>query len=789
MPPARRAHGGRRPDVPDVPDLVVARPFHVQTAAAGTVCRAPPNQLASDRNHQTKRCIVEFTQRNRRITVTTPLGEDVLVLTVVDGVERLSELFSYELRLLSDRPDIQPDTIIGENVTITLLDTDDQPYYLNGHVCSFINQGSGDRGTTYTATVVPWLWFLTQRTDCRIFQFKTIPQILEEVFNGMGFTDFDLSGLTGSYDELDYVVQFGETDFVFVSRLMEQEGIFYYFLHEEGKHTLVLGDSARAYENAAHFDVTYEGPQSFEEIDDEITHWEHRYDFRSGRIAFTDYNYETPQNPISSGEKTVLKLRHGDNCELYAYPGVYGARGGGDRRARIVMEEQEAGYDHVIGSSRCRSFGPGRKFKVARHYLSDEEGKAFVLTEVKHHADVGAFVTGGDEPSGYSNDFTALPADMVCRPKRTTPQSIMRGPQTAVVVGPPGEEIYTDAQGRVKVQFHWDRLGQKNENSSCWIRVSQAWAGKDFGGCAIPRIGQEVIVDFLDGDPDRPIVTGRVYNTEQSTPQSLPEPTSASPTGPKPIPAMQGRAKDLPAAKTRTTFKSNSTPGGGACNEIAFDDATGKELFYVNASKDSVRVVSNNEVVAVGNDRELSIGNNLTQFVGNTHDKHVGGNEMLVVGASQTEQIAANRTTNIGANDSLTVGQNRTETVGVNSTETVGATKVVSVGAAYALQVGGGLSTVVGGERVAQIGGNDTLVIDGDRSMTVSGDTTQALSGNLEQSVGGGRTVNVTGNSKHSAAQITVSAKAVLELKCGGSSIKLTPGMIEIKSPFVRINC
>ena len=739
---------------------------------------------------------MEFTQRNRRIAITTPLGEDVLMLTMVEGTETLSELYVYEVRLLSEEPDIKPEDLIGENVTLTLLDTDDTPYYLNGYIRTFINQGSGDRGTTYTAQIVPWLWFLTCRTDCRIFQFKTIPQILEEVFSGMGFTDFDLSGLSGSYNQLDYVVQFGESDFDFASRLMEQEGIFYYFVHDEGSHTLVLGDSARAYRNAEHYNVNYEGPQSFEELDDEITDWEHRYEFRSGKVAVTDFNYETPQNPIPSGEKTVLKLRQTDKCELYAYPGVFGARGDGDRRARIIMEEQEAGYDRVIGSSRCRSWGPGRIFKVEKHYMEQEVGKSYVLTTVTHHADAGSFVTGGDEPAGYSNDFEALPREVVCRPSRSTPKSIMRGPQTAVVVGPGGEEIYTDKQGRVKVQFHWDRLGKKNEGSSCWIRVSQAWAGKDFGGCAIPRIGQEVIVDFLDGDPDRPIITGRVYNPDQSTPQSLPEPKVPFEGAPKPIDAMQGRATDLPAAKTRTTLKSNSTPGGGAGNEIAFDDAAGKELFYVNASKDSVRVVANNETVAVGVDRILGVGSNLTQFVGSDHNKTVGNNETLKVGVNQSETIGVNRTTNIGANDTRTIGASESITVGTNSMETVGAAKVITVGAAYALSIGAGLNLAVGAVRATEVGGNDMVVVGGNNERKVGGDEKVAVDGNNEIKVSGNQKINVSGNQETSvkgnlkmdAPMIKVSANGSLTLSCGGSSIKLTPGMIEITAPLVKIN-
>jgi type VI secretion system secreted protein VgrG len=502
-----------------------------------------------------------FTQEHRRIAISTPLGEDVFVLTAIDGSENMSQLFSYKLQMISEDNNIKPEQIVGEASTVTMFDVDDEPFYISGHIIQFSNEGSGDRGTVYQATLAPWMWFLTRKTDCRIFQQMTVPQILEEVFTKLGFSDFDLSGLTGRYTEREYCVQYRETDFNFVSRLMEQEGIFYYFAHEGGKHVAILGDAARAYREAKHNEVRYEGPESFEELDDEITNWTRQFQYRSGRVAFADFNFKTPQKPIQTDEPTVLKLTQNKSFELYDYPGDFMTRPDGDSRARVRMEAEEAPYNLVIGSSRCRSFGPGFKFTVKAHYQRHEVGKSYVITRVHHRTSAGSYVTGGDAPEGYENDFEAVPADLVFRPQMITPPARVHGPQTAIVVGPDGEEIYTDEFGRVKVQFHWDRDGKADEHASCWIRVSQPWAGKGWGALSLPRIGQEVVVDFLEGDPDRPLITGRVYNAEAKVPY------------------------ELPKEKTKTTFKSDSSPDAKGFNEIRFEDKAGKEQIFIHAQK------------------------------------------------------------------------------------------------------------------------------------------------------------------------------------------------------------
>lgn len=705
---------------------------------------------------------MDFTQAERRIAIDTPLGTDKLLLTAIDGVESLSTLFSYRLSLLSTDDAIDPAKIVGQNVTISLFDPDDEPHYINGYVRQFVHLGRGDRAAMYSAEVVPWLWFLTRRTDCRIFQDKTTPQIVEEVFSTLGLNDFDTSGLSGSYDKHEYCVQYRESDYNFVARLLEHEGIFYYFRHEADKHVLVLGDSTAAYKPAKEDKARFAGPQSFAEVDDNLTGWQHLYEYRSGKVALQDFNFEKPQDPVRAKERSLLKLANIDAFELYDYPGSFLEPDVGAKIARKRMEAEEAAYNRVAGSSKCRSFSPGRTFTIDAHHLQSEVGKRYVIMSVRHQADVGGYVPGAAAPEGYSNEFECMPADVVFRPQQVTPKGIVRGPQTAVVVGPSGEEIYCDKHGRVKVQFYWDRYGKFDDKSSCWIRVSHAWAGQGYGAVSVPRIGQEVIVDFLEGDPDRPIITGRVYNADQATPAKLPEPTAPTKDGSKPIPAMQGRDGELPAAKTRTSIKSNSTPGGGSGNEISFDDKAGKELFFVNASKDAVTTVANNSVTSVGADSQLSVGNNLTEFVGANRDRTVGAKEDVTIGSNQTVTVGAKQDISVSSNRSVTVGGNQSHSVKGNNEET--------------------------------IGGNHTLGVKGNGEITIAGNLSLSVGGKLDRTAGAvsdsykSQQSSVTAAYELQAAQVKITGMAEITLAVGGSFVKIDPSGVTIFGPLVKIN-
>ncbi|MDE3136171.1 MAG: type VI secretion system tip protein VgrG, partial [Acidobacteriota bacterium] len=466
---------------------------------------------------------MSYTQEERFIGITSPLGEDVLLLEGFKGEEGISRLFHFDLALAAEKDAVVDfSSIIGQRVTIRITLYDESERYINGFVSRFSQNGVDRQFARYRMEVVPWLWFLTRHADCRIFQNKTIPEIIEQVFSDRGFTDYK-NNLTKTYDPREYCVQYRESDFQFVSRLMEEYGIFYFFEHEENKHTLVMGDSPSACQPVPdQASASYNIARGSLDSEDVVEEWAMSLDLRSGKYSMTDYNFETPSTSLMKNEETVMSYAGNSKLEIYDYPGKYETTSQGGNLAEVRMQEEEAAVKIVRGSSGCRAFISGYKFDLADFPVSSMNA-SYLLTEVRHEATIGPGYSSGEPPAeAYSNRFTCMPAEVPFRPPRITPKPLVPGPQTAVVVGKSGEEIWVDQYGRVKVQFFWDRVGQKDENSSCWIRVSQLWAGKGWGAMWIPRMGQEVIVEFLEGDPDRPIITGRVYNAENVHPYELP---------------------------------------------------------------------------------------------------------------------------------------------------------------------------------------------------------------------------------------------------------------------------
>jgi type VI secretion system secreted protein VgrG len=612
-----------------------------------------------------------YTQENRLIAIDTPLGKNTLLLQGFSGHEGISRLFSFHLDLLSLKDSISFTDIVGQNVTIEIRLADNSLRYLNGFVSRFAQSGSEERFTHYQMEVVPWLWFLTRNADCRIFQNKTIPDIIQQVFTDRGFQNFKNS-LTGSYDPREYCVQYRETDFNFVSRLMEQYGIFYFFQHENGKHTLVLADSPGAYQLCAgQPSVRYELVAGGLDAEDAVTAWQMEQELRTGKYSLTDYNFETPSTSLLSGEPTVAKVGKNSDYEIYDYPGEYLKHSQGDALTKIRMQEEEAGHLVVSGSSVCRAFTPGYKFDLKEHYRADMND-SYVLTEVQHVASVGSSYTSAEGGSGehYSNHFTCIPASVPFRPARITPKPFVQGPQTALVVGKSGEEIWVDKYGRVKVQFYWDRQGKKDENSSCWIRVSQNWAGKNWGAMWIPRMGQEVIVDFLEGDPDRPLITGRVYNAEQIVPYPLPD------------------------HQTVSTLKSRSSKGGASSNynEIRFEDKKGSEQIFVNAEKDMDQRVENDSREYVKNDRHLIVHANQHELVEADKHGHVKGKHFEAIDGDMSLKVGGDVKEKVGGNVSLQVGQSMNEKVGQTWAKEAGQTVHIKAGMTLILEAGMQLS-------------------------------------------------------------------------------------------------
>ncbi|MFW6241722.1 MAG: type VI secretion system Vgr family protein, partial [Thermodesulfobacteriota bacterium] len=570
----------------------------------------------------------QYSQEERVATIETPLGKDVLLLSAFRGEEAISRLFRFEAELFSENHSIPFTDIIGKNVTIALGLAEGSRRFFNGIVGEFAQGRGGGAGTAeasdtrvafYTATLVPWPWLLTRTADSRIFQELSVPDIVSKIFGEAGFSDYEFR-LRGSYEPRTYCVQYRETDFNFISRLLESEGIFYFFAHEKGKHVLVMADNPDENPPCPGQDkVRYQTTGGGWMEEDVIQGLSVRQLIQPGKVSLNDYNFEVPTTPLQVGTAARESPGPGER-EMYDYPGGYGKVGEGERLSAIQMEAEEARVLEIGGTSDARSLTSGHRFTLSGFYRSDLN-KALLLTHVVHElvptGDTPVTRGTGDDMS-YSNRFVCVPHDVPFRPLRQTPKPTVRGSQTAIVTGPAGEEIHTDEHGRVKVQFHWDREGKRDENSSCWIRVSQGWAGASWGAMYIPRIGHEVIVDFLEGDPDRPIVTGRVYHGQNQPPYPL------------------------PGEKTKSTLKSNSSLGGGGYNEFRFEDKKGEEEIYLHGQKDWSIVIENDKNQTVGRDETLFVGNDRAKSVGNDQSETIGVNKTISVGVNHTETVGGN---------------------------------------------------------------------------------------------------------------------------------------------------
>lgn len=597
--------------------------------------------------------MAKWTQDKRAIAINTPLGKDVLLLKGFSMTEELGRPFVAQLELRSEKGDIDFNTIIGENVTIRVNLVSGKTRFINGFISRFSQEDFQGEGASnkYRATMVPWLWFLTRTADCKIFQKKKIPDIVKEVFDKLGFSDYEFR-LTATYEQKDYVVQYRETAFNFISRLLEHEGIYYWFKHENGKHIMVMTDSPAKHEpNEGYKEIKYL-PADQTGIDYERV-WDISTEKRiqPGKTALIDYDYKAPTKNLYS-EKADPKQHAKADYEIYDFPGMYYEHAHGDSYVAIRNEELAVQHNIVRATGDVRYMTAGAKFKLINYPRTDQNIE-YVCTSVSFAAHVDEFEmgksTGGGDEGVVQVTFNSIPATVQYRTPRTTPKPHVAGPQTAFVVGPDGEEIFTDPDGfaQVKVHFHWDRLNKGDENASCWVGVSQNWAGKRWGALFLPRVGQEVIVDFLEGDPDRPIITGRVYNKENMPPYKLPD------------------------NKTMSTIKSNSCKGGEGFNELRFEDKKGEEQIFIHAQKnmdvrvlndyfqtikhDRHRIVENDELVNVKHDRSVKIDNDQKTEIGNDRNVKVGGKEAVAIVGSKSLEVAGNVIEEFGADQSTKV--------------------------------------------------------------------------------------------------------------------------------------
>jgi type VI secretion system secreted protein VgrG len=626
-----------------------------------------------------------YVTENRYLYLKSPLPEGDLLLSAFSGEESISELFSFQLDLLAENSTmIAFDKLLGQKVGFGIAQGDrydERPFH---GICTRVVQLSRDKlFTRYRVGIVPGVWLLTQRVRSRIFQKKTIPDILKTVFEG-----FDAAYLLqGKYEPRDYCVQYQESDFNFASRLMEEEGIFYFFKFTEENHQLVLADNPQA-----HVDVPGDPKLYYEELEgglreeERIDSWEKSQDLRSGKYTVWDHNFGVPTKNLEAEQTVIdsvtvgkvthkLKVAGNEKLEIFDWPGGYASRfdatGPGKifednkRTVGIRMQQVETPMLLIRAGSNYRHIIPGYRFTLQRHFNGDGQ---YVIVSVHHEAYEGAFRSEEDAADHYVNLFTCIPVALPFRPQRKTARPVIHGCQTAMVTGPPGEEIYTDQFGRVKVLFRWDREGKSDDTSSCWIRVATTWAGKRWGAISLPRMGQEVIVDFIDGDPDRPIITGSGYNADQMPSYALPD------------------------HKTRSGVKTLSSKGGGGFNEIRFEDKKDNEQIFVNGQKDLDVNIGNDRRETIGRDRHLIVKRDRTEQVDRDYGILTKRDYIHNIGRDVHEDVSGKAAHHVGASYSLAVDGDAALKFGGNVSQSVGSNLSVKAGTNIVLDAGVGLT-------------------------------------------------------------------------------------------------
>ena len=697
-------------------------------------------------------------QTERLATVTSTLGKDVLLFRRMKAHEALGRMFRFDLELVSKESDIKFEDAIGQPMTVELQLGGDKSRFFSGLVTRFAQVGTSGRLAKYEVTLRPWLWFLTRTSDCRIFPKKeeakkmSAPKIIMEVFREHGFTDFE-DHLQESYKDREHCVQYRESDYDFVMRLMEDEGIYFYFRHEKDKHFLVLCDSYSSHDKISGYEKVPYFPRGNKEARerDHLFEWNICKTVQTGICALSDFDFELPKKNLEVKSSVGREHSH-SKFEAYDYPGGYVDPADGEKDgkqndkdlkeayekfAKTRIEERQARHEELRGAGNARGLTAGALFELTDHPRKDQGGREYLIVSVSHDVRGDDFASGGGEGEGgepYSCSIKAIDAKQPYRPARVTAKPVIRGPQTAIVVGKQGEEIWTDQYGRVRVQFHWDRYGESDEKSSCWVRVAQAWAGKQWGGIHIPRMGQEVIVEYLEGDPDRPIITGSVYNGDNLPPY------------------------ELPANQTQSGIKTRSTKEGTDenFNEIRFEDLKGEEQVFIHAEKNQDLEVENDETHWVGHDRTKKVDNDETITIGNDKAVDVANNHKETVGGTQTVTVKKSRTDSVSENEERTVSGNRTRSVGKDETISIAATQKVSV--------------------------------DKNRSAAIAKDDGLSVGGNLATSVSKNAETTVTNNYSLDAKKIVIEAGTEISLKTGSASIVMKKnGDITINGKKINI--
>jgi type VI secretion system secreted protein VgrG len=686
-------------------------------------------------------------QSTRHVAVSTPLGDDILVLHRMTATEQLGRLFQFNLELLSEDGNLAIDDMLGQNVTVSLDTQTDEPRLFNGFVSRFSQGDPRGRLAVYHATLRPWLWFLTRTADCRIYQEMKVPDIIKDVFREHGFSDFE-EALSGSYREWEFCVQYRETDFNFVSRLMEQEGIYYFFRHENGKHTLVLADGYNSHAAVPGYEeIPYFPPdQSQRRERDHVFNWLVSHEVRPGKYALDDFDFKTPRKSLLS--QAIVNREHAQaDFEVFDYPGEYEQSADGDRYATVRIQELQSHHERASATGVARGLCAGALFSLVG-YSREDQNREYLVLSVNHEIQSDDFQNSPQKTASvpYLATMEVMDAREPYRPARTTPKPVVQGPQTAIVVGPESEEIHTDEFGRVRVRFHWDRHSADDDKSSVWMRVGQILAGKNFGAVMLPRVGWEVVVEFLEGDADRPIVIGTLYNGDNRPPY------------------------ELPANKTISTIKTNSSKGGGGFNELRFEDKKGEEQLFVHAERNLDMRVKANRYETVGADRHLVVEDNKWE--------HVKQERHETVDSHHYEQICGDRHLKVAGKEAKAVDQSLSLTVGGDIHEVCKSDHSEKVDGQY---------TVKAGVIVLEAASNVTLKVGGSY-VAINGSGVK-VKGSQVVIDGGNVTVKAQANIKVEAgAIIEVKAGAILKLEGGGMAELKGGGLVQIQGGLVKIN-
>jgi type VI secretion system secreted protein VgrG len=797
----------------------------------------------------------ETKQKDRILELETPLGPDVLLIERLDGVETISDLFRFRLETRSENKSIDPDKILGKGITVglELYQSDDDKAereirYFHGMVERFGKTNQGDDNAQYRIEMVPWLALLSRRSNCRVFQDLTAVAIVKSIFDYWkqeypSIVAYQDKTDTGKYRPRDYCVQYRETDFDFVSRLMEEEGIYYYFKHEKGKHTLILGDAPAAHlacplsskvrfvgdegdewqtpEDGLLLKAASEGAKTLKDegqgyfkkaetdvlsqvtgvlgvlvkgvfggmswvfgmiLDQIIKKLQEKWpeqrgvkvlrvlqQIRSGRVTLRDHHFEMPRKSLEVAELTLVTVGDKDKLEIYDYPGGYAklfnkpserldqVEPEGKKQVRLRMEGEELLHWVISGVSREGEFTAGHYFDLTEHKHTPTNSR-YVLTSVEHSILQASTYKSGDndeivkQGGPYRNRFTCIPASWPYRPLRKTPKAVVHGPQTATVDGKQDEEIWVDKYGRVRVTFHWDRDPLiRNEKASCWIRVAQMWAGKRWGAFFWPRMGQEVVVDFLEGDPDRPIIVGSVYNYEQMPPYMGDGPDSKHPHDPN----LSG-------------IKTCSTKGGAGFNELRFDDRKDNEQIFWHAQRDRDSLIRRDDKEWIGHERHLVVG------IADQENQQLHGDQFETIGRDNHVITLRDHREHIAGKMELRIGGDRGRYLG--------GPDVFGPGE-------GSLDLAISGGKRESVGGDCHHVVKANRLEKIDGSQSLAVGGDQNEKVGSNHALDA-GECIHLKAGVTVviEAGAQISLKAGGSFVDINSGGVYIQGPMVYLN-